>query len=315
MKWGTRLRPIVAAISMVSATYALAYDEPQVNLGLTSFLDGAPPAGPGLYYEQYFEYYNASRLNDNNGNRLPLPNQKLDVAVSLSQILYLAPQKFLGGNPGFDLVVPAIVGHSIDDGLNCTVLNGQNGVGDLLFGPMLQFGPYIGPNGPTFAHRFELDVSAPTGAYNRNLAVNPGNNFWSFNPYWAGTYWFTPEMTGSVRIHYLWNSRNNDPNASFGPGVTSTQAGRALYANLAVEYQFTPHLRLGVNGYWFDQISDTKVNGTDVAGRRERVWAIGPGALYSFSPQDHLFFNAYFEMGARNRPEGNRFVARYVHHF
>ncbi|WP_429327240.1 SphA family protein [Paraburkholderia sp. GAS348] len=294
---------------------ALAYDEPQVNLGFTSFLDAAPPAGPGLYFEQYFSYYNSDHLNDNNGGKLPLPNQKVDVAVSLSQLLYMSPKKFLGGNIGFTVLLPAILGHSIDDGLNNTVLKGENGVGDVIFGPFLQFGPFVGPNGPTFSHRFELDVSAPTGAYNHSNAVNPGNNFWWVEPYWAGTYWFTPKLTASVRMHYLWNSRNNDPNVSFGPGVTSTQAGQALHANLAIEYQVTPHLRLGVNGYWFQQITDTKANGSDVPGRRERVWAIGPGMMYSFSPEDHLFFNAYFEEGARNRSQGNRFVARYVHHF
>ena len=314
MKWRKYCCSIASTVSVMSANNALAYGEPQVNLGLTSFIDGASPAGPGLYYEQYFSYYNADRLNDNNGNRLPLPNQKVEVAVSVSQFLYMSPKKFFGGNIGFDLLVPAILGHSIDDGINNTVLKGENGVGDVTFGPFLQFGPYGGANSPTFAHRFEFDVSAPTGAYDRNNAVNPGNNFWSINPYWAATYWFTPKLTASTRFHYLWNSRNSEPNASFGPGVTSTQAGQALHANLALEYQITPHLRLGINGYWFQQISDTKVNGSDVAGRRERVWAIGPGLLYSFSPEDHLFFNAYFEQGARNRPEGSRLVARYVHH-
>jgi hypothetical protein len=315
MKLGKYRRLITAAITATAAGSALAYGEPQVNLGLTSFLDGAPPAGPGFYYEQYFEYYNADRLDDNNGNKLPLPDQKFDVAVSVSQLLYMSPTRLLGGNLGFDLLVPALIGHSIDDGLHNTVLNGENGVGDVMFGPFIQFGPVVGPNGPTIATRFEFDVSAPTGAYNRNLAVNPGNNFWTINPYWAATYWFTPKLTASVRLHYLWNSRNDSPDVSFGPNVSSTQAGQAVHANLAVEYQVTPHLRLGVNGYWFDQITDTKINGSNMPGQRERVWAIGPGVLYSFSAQDHLFFNAYFEEGARNRPEGNRLVARYVHHF
>jgi anthranilate 1,2-dioxygenase (deaminating, decarboxylating) large subunit len=85
--------------------------------------------------------------------------------------------------------------------------------------------------------------------------------------------------------------------------------------NFATEYAVLPFLRFGVNGYWFDQFTDTKVNGSSVAGRREHVWAIGPGAVLSFSPKKHLYFNIYNERDVKNRAEGDRYVVRYVNQF
>ncbi len=57
------------------------------------------------------------------------------------------------------------------------------------------------------------------------------------------------------------------------------------------------------------------MNGNDVSDSRERVLGIGPGLVYHFSQNDHLFFNTYFESSAENRPDGTRFNLRWVHHF
>ncbi len=71
----------------------------------------------------------------------------------------------------------------------------------------------------------------------------------------------------------------------------------------------------GVSGYWLKQITDTKVNGTNVPGRREQVVAIGPAAMVVLSPKDLLFFHYYKEFAVRNRTLGDKFEIRYDHHF
>ncbi len=240
----------------------------------------------------------------------PVPDTDVDAWISLNQFIYQSDQKvLLGGKWGIDVIVPLVY---LD--ADPAAPDNAGGVGDVLVGPFLQWDPIMGPNGPKFMHRVELQMIFPTGKYDDSDALNPGSNFFSFNPYWAGTYFFTPRLTASCRLHYLWNAKNDDPFVGL-PVADDTQAGEAFHANFALAYEFMPKkLRAGINGYYFRQTSDSEWDGDSVSGR-EQVLGIGPGALYSFSQDDHLFFNAYWETNVKNRPDGERFQVRWVHHF
>ncbi|AMV71984.1 transporter [Desulfuromonas carbonis] len=301
----TRSKAILVAAALLLlplfTTPAAAFDQPSVNLGFTSFLDGGPPAGPGFYFTEYIQYYTADKLAD-----LPIPDPSVDVWVSLNQCIYQSNQALIGGGKwGVDLIVPIV---SIDSD---PLPDNGTGLGDILVGPYLQWDPVMGKSGPLFMQRVELQMIFPTGKYDSDKALNPGSNFFSFNPYWAATLFVTPKLTTSWRLHYLWNAKNDEP---FG-GASDAQAGQAVHGNFAAAYEVVPKmLRLGVNGYFFKQLTDSQVNGSDVAGK-ERVLAIGPGALLSFSQDTHLFLNAYFETNAAYRSEGERYLVRLVHHF
>lgn len=304
-------RPLVYAATItlflfsLLATPVLAYDQPAVNLGFTSFLDGGPPAGPGLYFTEYLQYYTSDTLE--NPPHPSLKDAETDVLVSLNQLIYQSDQELLfGGKWGLDVIVPIV---DFDNDL----LSHQSGLGDILVGPYLQWDPVMGKNGPLFMQRVELQLILPTGKYSENKALNPGSNFFSFNPYWAGTLFLGPKLTVSTRLHYLWNAKNDDPN---DPRATSdSQAGQAVHGNFAANYEVIPKmLRLGVNGYFFNQLTASEIDGNKVSGK-EKVFAIGPGALLSFSQDTHLFFNAYFESNVEYRPKGERYQLRLVHHF
>lgn len=292
-----------------------AYDQPAVNLGFTSFLDGGPPSGPGFYFSEYLQYYGSSQLNDQNGDEMPLPDPKVTAWVSLTQFLYQSNQPvLLGGKWGLDLIVP-VVSLNADYGVAGPFpTDNGTGLGDLLVGPFLQWDPIMGANGPRFMHRVELQVLLPTGKYDKDKELNPGSGVFSFNPYWAGTYFWTPKCTSSLRLHYLWNAANSDPNRGFG-AADDAQAGAAIHANLAAEYEVMPkQLRVGLNGYYLKQIGDTKAGGNDVADRQEQVLGIGPGLVYHRSPEQHLFLNLFTEVLAENRTKGTRLILRYVQH-
>lgn len=310
----SRLGWIPALAGLLLAAAASAYDQPAVNLGFTSFLDGIPPAGPGWYAAQYVQYYRADKLPD-----LPLPpallaaRPKLDAWISLSQVIYQSGKALpTGASWGLDLILPAA---AFDLDADSTPLSAQDGLGDLLVGPYLQWAPLMGANGPVFVHRFELQTILPTGDYDETHAINPGNHVVSLDPYWAATWFLTPKWTLSGRFHFLWNAENDEPNSP-DPTVADTQAGTVFHANFATEYEVVAqHLRVGLNGYALRQLSDSQVNGQDGNGGKEQVVGLGPGALWSFNPDNHLFVNFYTEMAAENRPEGERLNVRYVYHF
>jgi anthranilate 1,2-dioxygenase (deaminating, decarboxylating) large subunit len=290
---------------------------PSVNLGFTSFMDGGPPAGPGFYYQQYLTWITSGEQKNNDGDTISFP--RIDVLVSLNQFIYQSDQPILfGGKWGVDVIVPVVSTH-INEEEPGPLNDGGYGLGDVLVGPFLQWDPIMTGEGenarPLFVHRIEVQTIFPTGKYDDDDALNPGANVYSINPYWAATLWITPKWTASWRIHYLWNSENDDPWVGYGAGVNDVQPGQAIHANFATSYEILPkQLRAGFNGYFLKQITDSQINGAD-QDFQSQVLGLGPGAMYSFSENDHIFVNAYWETLAEDWAESFRIVLRWTHHF
>ena len=188
-----RIGIFVSFMAMLISSQAGAYDEPAVNLGLTSFMDGGPPAGPGLYYTQYLQYYTADSLKDSDGDDLPLPGPDLEAWVSLSQFIYQSDQDILfGGKWGIDVIIPYVSADLDYDAAGPFPQANGGGFGDILVGPLLQWDPIMSAAGPRFMHRIEFQMIFPTGKYSNRKELNPGANFFQFNPYWSGTFFHSP---------------------------------------------------------------------------------------------------------------------------
>jgi hypothetical protein len=120
------------------------------------------------------------------------------------------------------------------------------GFADLTVGAGLQWAPKKTGNG-VFVQRAMIDVGVPTGRYGDTHPVNIGNHFVVVDPYYAFTY-ERKKTEFSARLHYLWNSANNDPFVGFG--IKNMHPGQGFHFNYATSYELFKNVRLGFNGYW-----------------------------------------------------------------
>jgi len=111
----------------------------------------------------------------------------------------------------------------------------------------------------------------------------------------------------SWRAHYLYNGRNNDP--ALGNQARSSQAGQAIPFNATAAYSLPHGVWVGANGYLLREITAPRISGLDISASPEQVGAIGPGIVWDRG-QYMLYANAYHEVGALNRQEGNKLVLR-----
>lgn len=285
------------------------YGLPGVNLGFTNILDGGPVRPhPGVYWLQYTEYYHAHKFLNSEGMLLDgIPSPSLNVWVTVLEFVYqFEKELFFGGVPGFGLTLPIVLSSKIQpNGLGIT--DRGMGLGNLSVGIYSQWGAIMRNDNPFFIHRLEFDINFPAGK--KNSVVNQiasGSNFFFYDLYWAATLYFAPRTGLSWRAYYLWNSKDK---------ILRTKAGDAFFVNYSLEYELFPKFYMALVGYYLQQIHNDKTDGLEIPDSRERIFGMGPGIAYFFSPDDILFSNVCGEFGVRNRPQGVNFILRFVKHF
>ena len=302
-KFRNRVSAIFFALTLGAGTAAHAdpVQLPPVNLGDTSFQDGI--AFPGWLVEETIGYYHAGRFNDHQENKVPGSN-KLTAVSATTHVAYLSGLRLLGGFYGAEILLPLA---DLDLDTSLGPKDRERGVGDLIVSPFILQWTDHKLFGMPYFHRFVFAVALPTGEYDRNRPVNAGNNLVSINPYYAFTIMPTDRVELSARLHYLWNSENDEPFVGLGAGTV--QPGQAFHANYAASYELVKGVRLGINGYALQQLTEDKIDGRSQANSEERVFGIGPGIKWSGNGLS-LYLNSYFETGAENRPEGTKVVFR-----
>jgi hypothetical protein len=299
---GNRVGVIMFVILAMSAAPHLSFGQvqlPAVNLGGSNFEDAF--GAPGWLLQQFAEADISHELRDSNGDTIPGRNHVTAYSAT-SHVVFVSQTPLFGGSIAGEILQPVA---DLDVQLaNRTELR-VRGLADLTVGAGVQWAPTKMGDG-NFAHRLIFDVSLPTGKYSDSSAANIGNNFVVLNPFYAFTYELE-KVEFSARLHYLWNAENHDPFAGFG--LRSVQAGQAVHVNYSASYEVRKGVRLGVNGYWLQQVTEDKVNGASVADSLERTVALGLG-LQINDRNIWYHLNAYQEFDVRNRPSGAKVIFR-----
>jgi hypothetical protein len=294
-------------VAVLSSTHvAVGANQPAVNLGFTSFLDGVSFTPSGFVYQVYTDEYGIDRIKVGENQSISIPDKgrvTANVVTQSHQFIYKSPLDILGFHPGVEVILPFLLEANMNpSGVPSTArrpYGSQTGFGDLVIGPFLQSGVMTLNGRPFFSSQLEFTLVSPTGAYDKTKIINPGHNTWDLNPFWAATLFWTPKLTSSIRAHYLWSSRNP---------ATGYKSGQAFHANFASAYEILKNFRIGVNGYIFQQFSDDNLNGRTLHGSESRVLGIGPGLMYAYGAGTKsnlaIFLNTYFEPAAANFSEG-----------
>ncbi len=274
--------------STVSATEGGNQEYP---LGVNTVLPGLlPPPGHAAFLD-YFEFYTAPIVTDNNGTKIPA-DFHLNLEVEAGRILYSWPVDF--GNFGITSGAVLQVANGSEH------LEGQSD-GRLAFGDTLLQPIILGYNSPDHAlfAWIDADLWVPTGQFSTKDLFNVGLNRLEVAPSAAVT-WF-PNQRIQASLFATLEMPFKDP-------ATDYLSGKSIDIDYGLDYQPVSEWKrfhVGVGGYAFQQVSPDKVNGVLYNdGNYGRVIAIGPQIRYDWK-MGGIVLKWQHEFAAENRTQGD----------
>ncbi|RLA04487.1 MAG: hypothetical protein DRQ54_09490 [Gammaproteobacteria bacterium] len=300
--WLLSAMPVMAAAgtSPIGPSGGLLSSAP---LGADDFMSGVAPP-PGVYWLNYSFHYRADKFTGGDGNEIqvgPLDDFKARITGNVFRYFWMPERdiRILGGRwaPDFGF---ALLDKRLKVGGRWFT---EKGVGDLIFAPVNLFYRW----GDVHAVLY-VDFIAPTGKYDKHKVANLGNNHWTIKP--AALFSLVKprwEITGIFNIDF--NTTNNDYIDPRTGLESKHRSGKAFHMDYAASWRATPKLNIGIQGYYWNDLEDDRVDGKRVNNTQTRVFAIGPGVRYQLGSLA-VVAKAQREFGARNRPEGSVYWLR-----
>ena len=250
--------------------------------GAEDFMAGAVPP-PGTYLINYLTSYSADRFTNNDGVGV-VPNFKLDVTANVLRFIHVTSATILGASWAMHTLIPIL-------NVDVTTPGGQQdrlGFGDVVVSPMI-----LAWHSKNLHAVAAVDFYLPVGPYDKGRMANLGRNYWTIEPAVGVTYLGDSGLDVSAKLMYDINTINT---------ATDYTSGNEFHMDYAVG-QKIKQFTLGGAGYYYQQVSDDKINGRTIANNKGSAVAIGPAIKYDY--QKAGFTLKYlFEAETNNRPDG-----------
>jgi hypothetical protein len=280
--------------------------------GAEGFMAGAVPP-PGTYFLAYSNYYTADSFKDNDGDDYaagPLADIDIEVWANVLRVLHVTGVTLFGANYAVHAFIPyADMDFDFGAAPFNTMSDSRSGLGDIIVDPFI-----LAWHSKHCHWVTGLDIFIPTGKYDANKEpINPGNNVWTFEPVFAMTYLNGPF---DVSFKFMYDiSTTNDDYLNPGTGlIADLKPGQEFHFDYAFGYNLSPAWEVGINGYYYRQVTDDEINGADVPDQKGQVLAAGPAVKYNYKNMSFIL-KSQWETAVKNRPQGVSNWFKFVYAF
>jgi len=286
-----RLLLPIAVLTAGVAAHATESGASVYPAGVETVMPGLmPPAGKTLF-EEFDNFYQANGLLDGSGRSL-VPGFHLRVAAVAGKLVHNWGVKFLGGALVISAAVPVLYEHLDGPFGNLQ----KSGIGN----------PDIGVMDVAYARGswhwwYGVDVFTPGFQYAKDDLLNVGQHNFATAPEGAFTYLPGDGRTEvSSKLQYIVNAANS---------ATDYRSGNEFIWEYAAMHTVARKLSAGLNGYYYQQTTDDRLNGAD-SGDRGRAFAAGPEIRYHIG-RVAAIVKYQREMLVANRTVGNSFWCQF----
>ena len=315
----------VSAPSAVMAGGGQAYPN-----GAEAFMPGAAPP-PGLTMINYFFWGHAEDLKDDHGDTVKHPNGKdalnrVDVIGDLVRLIWISNFQLLGGNYGQHFFAGLLYTGS---NFNGPVSPDMSESFYDFNSPYFIYSPFVLTwhlmQGQLHVVTSLCDIYFPFDNEDENNPTSVGRNFWTFEPVLAVTWMPTKAWEVSTKFMYDINTRQDDYVTAY-PVTVDRTPGQEFHMDFNVSYMIIDNLRVGINGYYYQQVTDDDIGGIpdawaglepafeEMEGEHSRALALGPGAFYQY--RNMMFTLRYqHEFAVRNKAEMQNLWFKFIYVF